>query len=239
MKPGDHMKCYMIHLSLLCIFCSTIALSEPIGKIVQLVNDVDISSLTTGKLLVPQIGFQISTDHKIRTGKRSYAEIVLNNGTKIILKEVSVLNVMSLKAHESLQPTRIRLLTGKVRIALKRLLRGGSEHSLILKTPTAVAGVRGTDFGVIASRYETKVAVFSGLVEVASSNKKIIKSYILQEREETGILKNSPPSRPRTVPHDIIKNWFDYYEINDDNRIIIKQFTEESIIDKLLRKQNY
>lgn len=218
---------------------STTAFAEPIGKIVQLVNDVDITSLTTGKLLVPQIGFQLSTDHKIRTGKRSYAEVVLNNGTKITLKEVSVLNVMSLKINESAPPTRIRLLTGKVRIALKRLLRGGSAHSLILKTPTAVAGVRGTDFGAIASRYETKIAVFSGSVEVASSNKKIIKSYILQEREEAGILKNSPPSRPRTVPHKILKNWFQYYDINDDNRIIIKQFTEESIIDKLLRKQNY
>ena len=221
------------------IFVSTPGYSEPIGKIVQLVNNVDITSLTTGKLLLPKIGFLISTDHKIRTGKRSYAEIVLNNGTKISLKEVSVLNVMSIKLGESTRPTRIRLLTGKVRIALKRLLRGGPNHSLILKTPTAVAGVRGTDFGAIASRYETKIAVFSGSVEVASSNKRIIKSYILQEREESGILKNSPPSRPRTVPQKILKNWFKYYDINDDNRIIIKHYTEESIIDKLLRKQNY
>lgn len=233
------MKHYMSYISCFFIFISTTAFSEPIGKIIHLVNDVDITSLTTGNRLVPQIGFQISADHKIRTGKRSFAEIVLNNGTKISLKEVSVLNVMSLKAGESSQPTRIRLLTGKVRIALKRLLRDDFPHSLILKTPTAIAGVRGTDFGAIASRYETKIAVFSGSVEVASSNKKIIKSYILREREETGILKNTPPSRPRTVPQDILKNWFQHYDINDDNRIIIKQYTEESIIDRLLKKQSY
>ncbi len=231
------MKNSILVFALIFTFTAIGSAQTRVGKIVQLINNVDITSLTSGKKTVPSIGDEISTDHKIRTGKKSFVEILLDDGTKLSMKEVSVLNISSLKLKDSDKATRVRLLTGKVRIALKRVFRG--EHSLILKTPTAIAGVRGTDFGAIATSLETKILVFDGKVEVANANKNIIKSVLLRPREESGITKNEAPTEPRTVPQEIMKNWFEYYDINDENRIIIKSREEKGFIDRLLRRKDF
>lgn len=223
---------------LLLFVASTGFTQQKVGKIVQIVNDVDITSLSSGKKNVPSIGDEITLDHKIRTGKKSLLEIVLDDGTRLSVREVSVLNISSLKLAKKDAPTRIRLLTGKLRVSLKHIFKG-DDKSLILKTPTAIAGVRGTDFGAIASPLETKFIVFDGKVEVASANTSILKSFVLREREETGIKKDQPPIQPRTVPGEVLKNWFDYYDISDDNRIIIRGTSEKGLLDRLLRKQDY
>jgi hypothetical protein len=210
---------------------------EPVGKILQLINDVDVTSLSTGEKITPQAGFVINTDHKIRTGKRSYAEILLNNGTRIQMRDISVLNVASLKGDTSDDPTRLRLLTGKLRVTVKKVFSKG--HTLILKTPTAIAGIRGTDFGVIATINETKIIVFTGKIDVASSNEKIIKSYQLRDREETDVKKDAPPLQPRSVPEQVINTWFERYDIDEKNQIIDKTKPNEGLLDKILRKRTY
>ncbi|MBP7582444.1 MAG: FecR domain-containing protein [Spirochaetes bacterium] len=210
---------------------------QGVGKIIQLVNDVDITSLTTGKRIVPEIGFIVHTDHKIRTGKRSFVEILLDNGTRLQLKDISVLNVSSLKLTKNDEPTRLRLITGKVRVSLKKIYRDG--HSLILKTPTAIAGVRGTDFGVIASQFETKVLVFEGKLDIASSNASILKSQQLGERDECDIVKDREPSNVRKLPSNLVDTWFERYEIDARNRIIRKRAENEGILDDILRKRQY
>ncbi|MCX7679145.1 MAG: FecR family protein [Spirochaetes bacterium] len=211
--------------------------AEPVGKIIQLINDVDVTSLTSGEKIIPQVGFILKADHKIRTGKRSYAEILLNNGTRIQMRDISVLNISSLKDEQNEEPTRLKLLTGKVRVSVKKVFHKG--HTLIVKTPTAIAGIRGTEFGIIATINETKIIVFSGSLEVASSNPKIIKSYLLKDREESDIPKDSPPTSPRAVPEHILNTWFDRYDIDERNRIIDKTKGNEDLIDTILRKRTY
>jgi hypothetical protein len=229
---GSMKKIYLVIIFML--FYSFCAAETKIGKIIQIVGDVDITSFTTGKKIVPDVGLIITSDNKIRTGKKSFVEILLNDGTKLSVKDVSVLNISTLKMSENDPPSRIKLLTGKIRLALKRVYK---DRSLILKTPTAVAGVRGTDFGVIASKLETRIVVFDGKVEVANENKNIIKSYILQEREETSVKLDSDPERPRMVPSDMLNEWFDYYEIVEDSKIITKKKRDEGFIDTILRKK--
>jgi hypothetical protein len=227
-----------IIIPVMLLITTAVAYSETnVGKIIQAANDVDITSLTTGQKFLPEIGFYVNTDHKIRTGKRSYVEILLNNGTRVQMKEVSVMNVASLKTRDSEQPTRIRLLTGAVRISLKKLFRDG--HALILKTPTAIAGVRGTDFGAIASLVETKVIVFDGLVDIASSDNTILNSFQLKAKEESDIKKGQAPTRPREVPDNLMDSWFDHYEIDEHNNIIRKKTGSGGFIDNILRKRQY
>lgn len=216
---------------------SAIRAEQNVGKIIQLVNDVDITSLTTGNRVVPDIGFLINTDHKIRTGKYSFVEILLNNGTRLQLKDISVINVSSLKMEKNDEPTRVRLLTGKVRVSLKRIFRDG--HSLILKTPTAIAGVRGTDFGVIASLLETKVIVFEGKLDIASSSAENLKSLQMRDRDECDIKKDKAPSNLRKVPANLLDTWFERYDIDERNRIIQKRSKDEGILDDILRKRQY
>lgn len=225
-------------LALAFFFISSAAPAEQnVGKIIQLVNDVDVTSLTTGEKTAPGIGFLINTDHKVRTGKRSFVEILLNNGTRIQVKDVSVINISTIKIEKTDQPTRVRLLTGKVRVSMKKIFRDG--HSLILKTPTAIAGVRGTDFGVIASMLDTKIIVFEGRLDIASSSPSVLKSHEMRDRDECHIEKDREPTPPRIVPENLLETWFDRYEINESNRIILKQSGKEGVLDSILRKRKY
>ncbi len=227
---------YCLVITAMILLIQPLSAATPIGKIVQIVGDVDLTSLSTGKKSTPKIGSLVRTDHKIRTGKRSFTEILLNDGTKLLIREITVLNVSTLKRQESDPPTRIKLLTGKVRVSLKKVF---GNRALILKTPTALAGVRGTDFGVIASKFETRFLVYEGKVEVANENADIIKSYILIAREETSVKHNAPPTRPVTVPADMLREWFEHYDVDEENKSLIIRKKEEGFIDKLLRKRNF
>lgn len=226
----------LMSILLLMLFSTSLSAEESLGKVVSILGDVDITSISSGKKFTPRVGTLIGNDYKIRTGKRSYMEILLNDGTKIFVKEITVLNINSLKLVESDPPTRLKMLTGKLRITVKKTFR---DRSLMLGTPTAIAGVRGTDFGAIATRNETKLVVFEGRVEVANAERNIIKSYVVNEREEVSIKKDQPPTEPKVVPQNILKKWFEYYDVDERNRIIIRREREGGIIDGILRKKEY
>lgn len=207
-----------------------------LGKIIQILGDVDITSFSSGKKMTPEIGTEITEDHRIRTGKKSFVELLLNDGTKLFVREISVLNVLSLKLKDPDPPTKIKVLTGKIRITVKKLFK---DRSLLLKTATAIAAVRGTDFGVIAGKFETKLVVFEGKLEVANENKDILKSYILQEKEEASVKKDTPPTKPIVVPAEMLNSWFDFYEIDEQSKNIIFKKKDDSLIDNILRKKDF
>jgi hypothetical protein len=209
---------------------------QTLGSVASFSGDVDITIISSGKKFVPETGTPITDDYKIRTGNRSFVELTLNDGSKVSIKEVTVLNISNLKQNEQDPPTKIRMLTGKLRITVKKLFK---SDSLLVRTPTAIAGVRGTEFGIIATNSETRIIVFDGEVETANSDSAIIKSFMVREGEEVSILKDSPPTEPRLVPHEIRQSWFDYYSIDETNRIIIRTKKEQGIIDKLIRKKNF
>lgn len=89
-------------------------------------------------------GYVLDPGHTIKTGK-STAEIRLQpNGTIIKLAPSSTLTIQSLQNLENMTSNDFSLLKGKIRMVASRL----GDPSYQIKTPTAVAGVRGTDFGI-------------------------------------------------------------------------------------------
>ncbi len=230
------MRCKIFCLATALLISVNIYAQDNLGKVVSILGDVDVTSVSTGKKFVPEIGTPIIADYKIRTGNKAYAELLLNDGTKIFVREVTVLNITNLKLKENDPPTKVGMLTGKVRLTIKKTFKA---NSLMLRTPTSIAGVRGTDFGVIATRDETKLVVFDGQVEVANTRKDILKSFIVNPKEEVSVKKDTPPSDPRIVPQEILQTWFDYYGIDERNRIIIRKKKDEGFIDNLLRKKEF
>jgi len=210
--------------------------AKPVGKILELSGDIDITSMITGKRIIPEEGTVIDGNDKIRTGRKSFVSIVLNDGSKLFIREISVLYVQDIKLKLTDQPTRIQIITGKLRVIAAKTMKG---NSLVVYTPTAIAGVRGTDFGIIATQLETRVVIFQGNVEVANKDKNILKSYILKDREETKVTYQQPPEAPVVVPDYILSKWFDTYSIDEKKNIIIKRKQEDGLLDRLLRKKDF
>ncbi len=232
------MKKIIFVLLFIMIICLDVRAEEYLGKIIEINGNIDLTYVSTGERFIPYVGTKITKYHKIRTAKKSFVEILLNDGTKIFLRELSVLKITSLKLNQKDKPTSVEVLTGKVRINVNK---PSSGRTLILRTPTAIAGVSSTDtdFGVITSKYETKVAVFDGHVDIANSNRSIIKSYRIMKKEESFIQLNKPPTEPVTLPSEILNYWLDYYKIISRNRIVIKDRREDGIIGHILRKRDF
>lgn len=227
--------CVKIFL-IVSFFCYSVdAIAKPVGKILDLSGDVDITSVA-GKRIIPNEGTVIEDTDKIRTGRKSFVSIILNDGCKLFIREISVLYVQDIRLKETDQPTKIQMITGKLRVIAAKTMKG---NSVIVYTPTAIAGVRGTDFGIIATQFETKVVVFKGEVEVANREKNILKSYILKDREETRVAYQQPPEEPVVVPDYLLPKWFDSYIIDEKRNVIIKVKQEEGLLDQLLRKKDF
>lgn len=229
------MQRLIITVMAILLLMSINSFAKPVGKILELSGDIDITSMKTGKRIIPEEGTVIDGNDKIRTGRKSFVSIVLNDGSKLFIREISVLYVHDIKLNLTDQPTRIQIITGKLRVIAAKTMKG---NSLVVYTPTAIAGVRGTDFGVIATQLETRVVIFQGKVEVANKDKNILKSYILKDREETKVTYQQPPEAPVVVPDYILSEWFDIYSIDEKTNIIIKRKQDDSLLDQLLRKKD-
>ena len=230
------MQRLIITVMAILLLMSINSFAKPVGKILELSGDIDITSMKTGKRIIPEEGTVIDGNDKIRTGRKSFVSIVLNDGSKLFIREISVLYVQDIKLKLTDQPTRIQIITGKLRVIAAKTMKG---NSLVVYTPTAIAGVRGTDFGVIATQLETRVVIFQGKVEVANKDKNILKSYILKDREETKVTYQQPPEAPVVVPDYILSKWFDIYSIDEKTNIIIKRKQDDSLLDQLLRKKDF
>ncbi len=230
------MQRLIITVMAILLLMSINSFAKPVGKILELSGDIDITSMITGKRIIPEEGTVIDGNDKIRTGRKSFVSIVLNDGSKLFIREISVLYVQDIKLKLTDQPTRIQIITGKLRVIAAKTMKG---NSLVVYTPTAIAGVRGTDFGIIATQLETRVVIFQGKVEVANKDKNILKSYILKDREETKVTYQQPPEAPVVVPDYILSKWFDTYSIDEKKNIIIKRKQEDGLLDRLLRKKDF
>lgn len=115
----------------------------------------------------------------LRTGKDSYAEVMVQNVGLFRLSENSELNMEELRANDK---TIIRLDKGKAGFFLLKLI---PNQQVGIKLPTAVAGVRGTKF-LASADGASKVALFGGAVQVENEQKQ---SVVLDKPGEVKLKK--------------------------------------------------
>lgn len=110
------------------------------------------------------IGDVIKENDVISTADNSFCDIKI--GESIIrVKALTNLKISSLIKKENTENTTLGLDTGKLLCKPKKLLK---DDSFFVKTPTAVAAVRGTQFAVEAdTKLTTRIKVFKGEVKVA------------------------------------------------------------------------
>jgi hypothetical protein len=110
------------------------------------------------------IGDPVSEKDSIITGAQSSCDIKI--GSSIIrVKEKSKLSFSSLAMNKDIENTTLDLGEGRLLCKPKKLLK---DESFTVKTPTAIAAVRGTEFTVEADAAKTtRIKVYDGKVKVA------------------------------------------------------------------------
>ena len=109
---------------------------------------------------------QVQWNDELKTNSVGRLRVSLRDGSILSLGSNGQLRVM--EHNPAAQQTTLEMLYGRLRSQVVKLTQPNSKFEV--RTPTAVAGVIGTDFVIIATVDRTKVIVFSGIVQVTPLN---------------------------------------------------------------------
>jgi hypothetical protein len=113
------------------------------------------------------LGQTVSKDATIEVKNNSMAVLQFASAASITLKANSVLSIANLSKNDSGKP--VIELSQNTGSSFSKIAKGQSEFSI--KTPTAVAGVRGTSFELIVGNGKTtQIKLLEGKVQVAKAD---------------------------------------------------------------------
>jgi len=181
------------------------AQTREVGRVVQAEGIVEV--LRGGKLPAQPLkkGDPIYEKDVIRTKSNSKAEIALKDGDVIRIAQKSRVDI-SEYAEDQGKRVQLGLRRGTVRAVVseettRRVVVDPKANKFEIKTPVAVAGVRGTDFFVSHRGVATTVVVEKGLVAVY--NPKIPEVVVpIEAGKKVVVMENKPPTPPLTVPEN-------------------------------------
>lgn len=129
----------------------------------------------------------------VRTEKGGRARITLNDQSILSLGSQAELRIVKHDARA--QQTTLEMTFGRVRAQVSTVTRDGGSFQV--RTPTAVAGVIGTDFGTDASQPgETTFLCISGTVQVGNSDPGIPGTVPCTAGQTTTVKSGMPPTAP-------------------------------------------
>lgn len=132
------MKSIVLKMAGFALFISQVVAAEPIGKVTETSGEVFVSHKL--KKRPAAVGMEIFEKAKIKTG--ADGKIVIDTGdSKLTLGENAYLKIPK-KSKGANADTQLDLFGGSVDFNVKKM---GAEQSFRLSTPSAVAGVRGTE----------------------------------------------------------------------------------------------
>lgn len=188
-----------------------------------MIGDVKINSAEA------QIGDIIKQNDDIITGDNSFCDIRI--GESIIrIKAKSSVKISTLMKSGNIEDTEIGLNSGKLLCKPKKLLK---DENFMVKTPTAVAGVRGTQFAIEADKLKTtRIKVFNGEVKVArrirqfeSSVEKVMELAPTLEKEEKVVITAEEVKKAEKVVENRLQKATEG-ELPEDN--VIEQVIQKS-----------
>lgn len=172
------MKVKGIACAILAVWCGVTlgaGTASPSGvSVVKVYHDAELLKPPADTWAPATAGVKLSAEDSLRTSNNSYADMQMDPPNRFRLKENSMVKIEKLFA-EAQEPdgtvvklTDMGILKGEMLARLDRLPAG---TRLNLKSPAAVAAVRGTafSFGVAGDGSTTRVAVAAGAVRVQAA----------------------------------------------------------------------
>lgn len=171
--------------------------TEIVGEFVLARGDVELQRNTDGSRFNPKVGDKIHLDDRIITKKNGFAKLLLKDKSILKVSPSSQLTVSIQLLGPQDSNTTINLLRGKLRALVVEKVGENSKYEV--HTSVAVAGVRGTDFEVVAEG-KTTVRCFTGHVEITNIDKAIKGSVLLGPNTYTQVNAGLPPLQPLPLP---------------------------------------
>ena len=185
-------------VSLALLLCALPVAAQEVGTVAEMDGTVDIGR--GGTWTAAAIGAPVQQGDQLRTGKPGRLKVVFQDDSVLSVSEQSlvVVNEQVFDPATSKVKSYFDLIHGKLNSIVSDYYgRPGSNYQV--KTATAVAGVRGTEFSVSYDPDDqvTEVLGFNGKVEVHSLLDPSGPGVIITANEATTVEKGQLPTPPR------------------------------------------
>lgn len=163
-----HLSLWLIGVFTFAFVTSAAHAQQVYGELKVVKGDVSIQSGRDSKLTKAAIGLRVFPSDTIKTGKDSRAKILMVDKNEINISPDSeiVLQKYVYDPAAGKKDVLLNVLSGKVRSKVEQKYDGKTTRFQV-KTPSAVAGVRGTDFltSFDSGTKQSQVVTFHGHVE--------------------------------------------------------------------------
>ncbi len=188
-------------ISLLTIGCSTA--QEDYSTIIFFIGDVKKNNAEA------EIGGIVNPNDTITTGAQSSCDIKIG-GSIVRIKEKSKMIISSLLKKGDGEQTTLGLEMGKILCKTKKLMK---SDQFMVKTPTSVAGVRGTKFSVETDAVKTaRIKVYGGKVKVVKRIKqfegqidKLLEAAPSVSKEEKVVITEKEVAKAEKIVEKVLK----------------------------------
>jgi hypothetical protein len=207
------MKKLILGLSMGCFLSMTsiAALAEPMYGVLMVVKGAVKVQNTSKQTTDAKVGGKVLEGDTVITGADARAKIVMADRNVINVNSDTQLVITKYEndAASGKKNVELNLLKGKVRNNVEQTY-DGEKSKFLIKTPTAVAGVRGTQFlaGFNPQTQMTSIVTFKGSVTLASVGPQgniIGKPVTVRKGESTQSAANMTPEAPKLVPKEEMK----------------------------------
>ncbi|WP_413943746.1 FecR domain-containing protein [Bdellovibrio sp. HCB-162] len=158
-----------------------------------------------------KVGVKVYEGDTVITAADSRAKIVMSDRNVINVNPETKIQIAKYEndAASGKKNVELNLLEGKVRNNVEQTY-DGEKSKFLIKTPTAVAGVRGTQFlaGYNPSTQMTSIVTFKGAVTLASVNSRgqiVGSAVVVRKGEATSAAPNAAPEAPKSMSKEELK----------------------------------
>lgn len=221
MKVRKVMMSAWVGLALMLIVTS-VAGAGVVGRLTQMEGRVDLLKGGNLPAIPVKVGDTVEPGDVIRTKSLSKAQITFIDDSTLTLSPEARLAIEDFKFEPSQGKRRavLEVFQGLALTVVNKILKA-EEPDFVVKTQTAIVGVRGTEFGIRIQPNSSTILNFSGRVQVGNIlpavSRRFLKAFkvayawnsgssqwvLLNDMQGTTVARNMPPTAPFTLtPED-------------------------------------
>jgi len=204
------LKQFLCAMLVSCLWSGILLADTSVAEFKKVHGTVDVFHVGERKAVPVSVGVSLVVGDIVRTGKRSRAQLKFADGSTLNIGSLSKIEIseFSFSADKKVRKTSIRDLRGKVRALVTKSTDKDSFFNI--KTPSAVAAVRGTDLGVdVRSPKKTVVVNYEGIVDVYAATLGRLKEsqkVTLFDKQITTVVAGKKPTTPVTASPKALKS---------------------------------
>ena len=191
--------------SLTLLFCTPSFAKKVYGTFRVVKRDVKVISFKKKKTISARPGMKVYPKDTIVAGKNSRAKVVMVDKNVINISPDTKVNFANyvFEPKKKKKAVLLNVLYGKIRSKVNQKYNG-KDNKFQVKTPSAVAGVRGTDFFVNYNRQikKTDVVTFEGKVKfgLPGANNSIRNGVDVNVGQIASSTSGQRPNTPKNIP---------------------------------------